>query len=155
MWMSTLISIYIKTVFRLQFVGISICNHCHIKFNISFFISIKLHHMNWLIRKMILYYILKSYNKSCALSYKSHIIIFNIMLWLRNDILYAWIIIHFIAAPKWEPVLCDGMRFTWERAEKSLNNVTALLIVRLNSYSKPECSGHKLIRHGMNEEKFL
>ena len=108
-----------------------------------------------IIRKMILYYILKSYNKSCALSYKRHIIIFNIMLWLRNDILYAWIIIHFIAAPKWEPVLCDGMRFTWERAEKSLNNVTALLIVRMNSYSKPECSGHKLIRHGMNEEKFL
>ena len=108
-----------------------------------------------IIRKMILYYILKSCNKSCALSYKWHIIIFNIMLWLRNDILYAWIIIHFIAALKWEPVLCDGMRFTWERAEKSLNNVTALLIVRMNSYSKPECSGHKLIRHGMNEEKFL
>ena len=36
-----------------------------------------------------------------------------------------------------------------------MNNVTALLMmVRMNSYSKPECSGHKLIRHGMNEEKF-
>ena len=80
----------------------------------------------------------------------------NIYFWLRNDILYAWIIIQFIAASKWEPVLCDGTRFTWERAEKSLNNVTALLMmVRMNSYSKPECSGHKLIRHGMNEEKFL